>query len=541
MLEASLQTMENRRENSKWRCELLTVKDPYVDRILGKYRLLEGIGGGTYGEVYRAEHIHLGAECAIKILHASFAHQENALKRFGREAKTTSRLKHPHIVSVTDFDIDPKMGPYLVMEYLEGETLGSRLYREGALSLLQIRDIAKPICLALSAAHQLGVIHRDLKPDNIFLAQMGRFETVKILDFGIARLTQGGEESLTGIGQTLGTPEYMSPEQCRGLALTAQSDIYCFGILLYQMLTGSLPFEGTHPHELMVHHLTTPPPALSAHYPLELQKLLFLLLEKHPEKRPTSLEEVWSHLSPILPRKDAQPSIPHTIPSELELPSLDKQMPSAEHVILLVHKKTPVPATVLPDLLPLPDSSEEESTYIDLDAIEQGEETSEDVLQQRKLDTTPEPKLDEVSILEQTFEDDSEDAQLIEHLLRNEEPERTMCGEHEDYVPVVQQAPFLNIDIQDEYEFEEHFLECIDNGGMFLPFSHPFPENEVFFFRFSLPDGSALISGWGEVRRSILPDFEPHRVPGMFVRFTQFEPESRKRIERMLDISTSRH
>ncbi|MCB9639847.1 MAG: serine/threonine protein kinase [Myxococcales bacterium] len=271
--------------------------DQLLGMELGNYRLVERLGEGASAVVYRAEHIRLGIPYAIKILHPIIATRQGMRERFLREAQAAGSLRHENVVFIADFAIDTKIGPYMVMEFLEGETLQSVLEREGALTIERVRNITKQICKALIVAHDIGIIHRDLKPENIFLVQRKGGETAKILDFGIARLAQS-TQNLTGAGNIVGTPLYMSPEQCRGEGeLTASTDIYSFGVMLFQMLMGYTPFQGDHPQKLLIDHFLVPAPPLSNAFPEALRKLQADLLAKTPEERPPDMETVWRRLS----------------------------------------------------------------------------------------------------------------------------------------------------------------------------------------------------------------------------------------------------
>ncbi len=274
--------------------------DHLLGMELGSYRLVERLGEGASAVVYRAEHVRLGIPYAIKILHPIIASRQGMRERFLREAQAAGSLRHENVVFIADFAIDTKIGPYMVMEYLEGETLQAVLEREGALPIERARNIAKQICKALAVAHDTGIIHRDLKPENIFLLNRKGGETVKILDFGIARLAQH-THNLTGAGNIVGTPLYMSPEQCRGDGeLTKSTDLYSFGVMLFQMLMGHTPFQGTHPQKLLIDHFLVPAPPLSPSFPEPLRKLQAELLAKTPEERPPDMETVWRRLADAL-------------------------------------------------------------------------------------------------------------------------------------------------------------------------------------------------------------------------------------------------
>ncbi len=285
----------------------MTERDWLIGRVLGKYRLEKQIGAGAFASIYEAMHIHLHVPFAIKILHPAFANEEEVLRRFFREARAASQLQHENVVFIADFDVEEGVGPYIVMEYLEGDTLKKFLSQHGQLPLELVGEIARQLCLALGQAHRKNIVHRDLKPENIFLVQreMGRV-LVKVLDFGIAHLGKVAD-AITG-SRLIGTPVYMAPEQFRGFAQSPSIDIYSFGVILYEMLTGQTPFIGHNVQQLGIEHLLMPAPELSDGFPAGLRQLQARLLGKTPEERPSSMEEVWMLMAPAL---DPEGRYPH--------------------------------------------------------------------------------------------------------------------------------------------------------------------------------------------------------------------------------------
>jgi serine/threonine-protein kinase len=240
--------------------------DPMIGRIIdGRYRIVSRLGQGGMGAVYRVEHLAMGKQAAMKVLHPALTTDPEVGKRFRREAAAVSRLSHPNTVQVFDFNAAGSF-MYLVMELVKGEDLGQILRRDGPLPFARAKPILMQVCDALTEAHEAGVIHRDLKPENILISRTrdGR-DLVKVLDFGLAKLRDNEElNQVTARGSLVGTPFYMSPEQIRGEALDARSDVYSLGALLYRLITGEHPYSGTTPVAVLTQHLTEElrPPSL---------------------------------------------------------------------------------------------------------------------------------------------------------------------------------------------------------------------------------------------------------------------------------------
>ncbi|HZU84434.1 MAG TPA: protein kinase [Polyangiaceae bacterium] len=236
--------------------------DPLVGRALpGGYLILELVGIGGMGRVYRAEQTNLGRTVAVKIIHPHLVGEENAAARFITEARAASRLNHPNSVGIIDFGKSPDGQLYLVMEFLRGRDLARVTYDDGPLPFRRIVDVLRQTLAALAEAHSQNIVHRDLKPENIILEPVrsgGDF--VKVVDFGLAKMrAETQQPGITSPGIVCGTPEYMSPEQARGDPLDARSDLYAVGVILYQLLTGRLPFEAESPTQVVLAHLTQPP------------------------------------------------------------------------------------------------------------------------------------------------------------------------------------------------------------------------------------------------------------------------------------------
>ena len=274
----------------------------YAGAVLDdKYRLDEKIGEGGTGEVYRATHIHMDSTVAVKILHPSLASDQTALERFRREARAAAQIRHANAVAVTDFGVtrDTRIA-YLVMEFLEGEDLRERINRRRQLGIEDVLSIVEQTCEAVHMAHTKGIIHRDLKPDNIWLLkEQDGSERVKVLDFGIAKLKTYGTGNLTEKGLIIGTPNYMSPEQCRGEELDARSDIYSLGVIIYEMLTGDCPFYGDTPVAVVIKHaneMPRPPRELRPDIPVEIENVVLRALAKRREDRQGSALQLANEL-----------------------------------------------------------------------------------------------------------------------------------------------------------------------------------------------------------------------------------------------------
>jgi serine/threonine protein kinase len=228
----------------------------------GRYRIEAVLGTGGMGRVYRAEHTKIGKSVAIKVLHADLHRNREASQRFQREAIASGRLDHPNIVGVSDFGVLDGGACYLVMEVLEGESLGDRLMRDKRIHWVEAIDILRGVLYGLRHAHERGVVHRDIKPDNVYLARKDGDPVIKILDFGIAKLYAGtaDDPASTRAGLTVGTPAYLSPEQACGGEITPKSDLYSASIVLYEMLAGRAPFEDKDPLAMLGAHVSRRPP-----------------------------------------------------------------------------------------------------------------------------------------------------------------------------------------------------------------------------------------------------------------------------------------
>ena len=271
-----------------------TTRDPLAGRVLdGRYKLLERIGHGGMGSVYRAEQLSVGQLVAVKILRFDALLDPRKLQRFENEARVIAQLRHPSTLKLIDFGHTEEGMAFLVTELLSGRPLSSYL-ADGPISIERTLHVVAAVADALAEAHDKGITHRDLKPENIFIEEVGHRSVVKVLDFGIAK---GEDASMnTTTGQVFGTSYYMSPEQARGEPVDARSDLYSLGITAYECLSGKRPFVAGSSAAIMLKHLTTSPPPFDeldppVHIPPSIEALVMGLLEKKKEDRPaTALE-----------------------------------------------------------------------------------------------------------------------------------------------------------------------------------------------------------------------------------------------------------
>lgn len=324
-----------------------TVAAPPVDPLVGhtldeKYRLDERLGIGGMGTVYRARHLLIDRPVAVKVLNQRFVEDEAARTRFRREARAAGRLQHTNAVTVTDFGESKDGYVYLVMELLEGRTLREVLAKEAPLDAARSVSLMLQISAAVAAAHEAGIIHRDLKPANIFIVQRAEVPAVvKVLDFGIAKLAAEAFEdedplTLTQVGAMIGTPRYMSPEQCDGAALTPAADVYSLGVILYEMLTGAVPFSGSTPLSIAMKHTSETPRSLRefvSSVPPALEEIVLHTLAKRPQERPANAAEFRKELLETAERLGLEHAALTSSPNLAALRNAGTESPSGRLVI----------------------------------------------------------------------------------------------------------------------------------------------------------------------------------------------------------------
>ena len=270
-----------------------------IGSSVGNYRVVSKLGAGAMATVFLAEHPRINKKVAIKVINQDLAASKEMVSRFMTEARAASQIGHDHVVDILDFGQSPEGENFMIMEYLEGQTISSRIRAAGQLDVMTTLHISMQIVDALQAAHARGVIHRDLKPDNIYLIRRaGTGDYVKILDFGLAKLLSGteGQNHKTSSGSVLGTPHYMAPEQCEGkTTIDGRADLYSVGCIMYQMLTGELPFPGEGFAEVLIKHLSEPPPLVRSRIPqcpASVEKLILHCLAKSRDHRFQTAEEL---------------------------------------------------------------------------------------------------------------------------------------------------------------------------------------------------------------------------------------------------------
>ena len=293
------------------------------DLLSGKYRLVRRLGAGAAAEAWEAENVLLGRTVAVKILHAHLSKDSGTRSHFLAEARAAARIAHANVVDVFDIGVSDEGMPFIVMELCDGETLSTVIDRRGHMGVSYAVELVLQVLAALHAAHGLGIVHRDLKPDNLIVVHPRPDQpVVKVLDSGIAQGVFGdthfhGDDG----GAIFGTPEYMPPEQARGESVDARADLYAAGVILYELLTGVVPFDGSSPTEIIATMLSTapvPPSRWNAVIPAELDRIVLSALAKLPGLRPQSAAEFMALIAPF--GTSAKPSLPAALESEAPLP-----------------------------------------------------------------------------------------------------------------------------------------------------------------------------------------------------------------------------
>ena len=270
----------------------MLVDDPFVGQVFAGRYMIEGFAGqGAMGRVYQARHTRMSKKFAVKIMFGDLTSDATMRARFQAEAEAASRLDHPHVVSVVDFGDTVGGIVYMVMDFVEGQSLSKILETEGALDEVRVRSLMRQIGLGLQHAHDRGLVHRDLKTDNVVVVNIEGAETARIIDFGIAMFSDAapGPAKLTAVGVVIGTPAYMSPEQACGEKIDHRSDLFSLGIVSYELLAGKKPFDG-HPFEIARQNIAAIPPPISDRTPgvvvsAELEAIVFKLMRKPREDR----------------------------------------------------------------------------------------------------------------------------------------------------------------------------------------------------------------------------------------------------------------
>lgn len=350
----------------------MSSQDPFIGRDIldGQFQILQKIGKGGMGSVYKALQPAMNRMVAVKILHPKLTSRKDLASRFRREARAMSHLAHPNTAKVFLYGELEDGSLYIVMELLEGKNMNQTVRSEGPMSLERAVAIMSQVCPALEEAHRAGIIHRDLKPENIFLCQTaGMTDFAKVLDFGLAKVTERemrpGSIALTQEGMVFGTPEFMSPEQAQGKKLTPASDTYSLAVILYEALTGKLPFEGKTSMDFIQHQVMTKPMTLaerapSKSFPPLLQKVFDKALDKDPTKRFSSALDLSKALEAVVEGKAELPAaaapqaplpvpvVPSSPPATEAAPASANAEPAPAPLAAIEESAPPSPPTSAP-------------------------------------------------------------------------------------------------------------------------------------------------------------------------------------------------
>ncbi|MCU1281838.1 MAG: hypothetical protein JWM53_5384, partial [bacterium] len=330
------------------------VKDPQgmktdlVGQILAdRYRVVRLIGEGGMGQVYEAQHVNINKRFALKLLRPEIVSNAEAVARFRQEAWSASSIGHENIIEIEDFATLPSGAVYLAMEFLDGISLAERMRQEPALSFGEALDIVLQVTSGLSAAHDKSIVHRDMKPENIFLTMKYGRPLVKILDFGIAKVSGAeGNRSLTRTGTIFGTPHYMSPEQALGKTLDHRADIYSVGVIMYELFTGKVPFEAESFMGILTKHITTQPTppreaAPEREIPVEIEAVILRALAKEAEDRYQSMADLTAELAAIA--SHLAPEVLQPRPSSQAVAQISKPLSSVMAARMATPRPTPMP------------------------------------------------------------------------------------------------------------------------------------------------------------------------------------------------------
>ena len=313
--------------------------DPLIGRVINeKFKILGFIARGGMGKVYRAEQTPLGRVCAVKVLNPNYTgeHDPEFHKRFFLEASMTSKLRHPNTVTIFDYGHTEDGIYYMAMEYLEGYTLHRAIRQVGHLPEERAAHIARQICRSLREAHSLGVVHRDLKPANVYLLEHGdEPDFVKVLDFGLVKDVSSGSEELTKAGLFMGSPKYMAPEQITGAPIDGRTDIYALGVIMYELVTGKVPFDRPKSLEILMAHAGEEVPPIRKMNPAArispgLEEAIMRSMAKNPNDRFRSMDEVLAALKRLGAASAADPSVSLTTDRQ----SLTGSGPTASRIVL---------------------------------------------------------------------------------------------------------------------------------------------------------------------------------------------------------------
>ena len=332
-------------------------QDPFIGREIlnGQFQILQKIGSGGMGAVYKAWQPETNRMVGVKILHPRLANRKDLVSRFRREARALSQLTHPNTVKVFFYGELADGSLYIVMEFLEGKNLNQTVRSEGPFEAGRALPILVQVCGALDEAHVAGIVHRDLKPENIFLVQSGAVRDFpKVLDFGLAKVADGqmrpGSVILTQEGMVFGTPEFMSPEQAQGQVLTSASDIYSLAVILYEVLTGKLPFEATGVTDYIQLHVMAEPVKLNQRvpgrsFPPSLERIIDRALAKRPDARFSSAAEFAGALQSV--RDGGVAGSKHVAGEVSRVETAPKAVPSAGAGLAAPARRTPGTTSVV--------------------------------------------------------------------------------------------------------------------------------------------------------------------------------------------------